>query len=76
MSDTFTMPPEPDPVITDAQWTDATKTTIRATFNGVESFVPADEGNRHYRELLEWQAAGGTIAEPGPPPGDPGQTPA
>ena len=26
--------------------------------------VPKDEGNRHYKEILEWIAAGNTPAEP------------
>ena len=27
--------------------------------------VPHSEANRHYQEILEWVAAGNTIAEPG-----------
>jgi hypothetical protein len=28
-------------------------------------FVPHDEANRHYQEILEWVAAGNTITDPG-----------
>lgn len=32
--------------------------------DGTESFVPLDEGNRHYQEVLQWVADGNTIGEP------------
>jgi len=32
--------------------------------DGTESFVPLDEGNRHYQEVLSWVAEGNTISEP------------
>ena len=32
--------------------------------DGTESFVPLDEGNRHYREGLAWVAEGNEIGEP------------
>ena len=33
--------------------------------DGTKSYVPHDEGNRHYQEILEWVAAGNTITDPG-----------
>ena len=33
--------------------------------NGEISFVPLDEANRHYQEILEWVANGGTIVDNG-----------
>ena len=33
--------------------------------DGTISFVPLDEENRHYQEILEWVAAGNTITDPG-----------
>lgn len=49
--------------ITNAQWTDATRTMVRAEINGAVSFIPADPtGNAHFAHLL---ALGeGAIAEP------------
>jgi hypothetical protein len=32
--------------------------------DGTESFVPLDEGNRHYQEVLQWVADGNIIGEP------------
>ena len=32
--------------------------------DGTESFVPLDESNRHYQEVLQWVADGNTIGEP------------
>lgn len=32
--------------------------------DGTESFVPIDEGNRHYQEVLQWVADGNEIGEP------------
>jgi hypothetical protein len=37
--------------------------TIKATLNGVEVFVPIDENNRDYQEILKWVDAGNTIEE-------------
>ena len=31
--------------------------------DGSESFVPLDEGNRHYQEVLAWVAEGNEIGE-------------
>jgi hypothetical protein len=31
--------------------------------NGVSSFVPLDEANRHYQEIQEWIADGGTVID-------------
>jgi hypothetical protein len=33
--------------------------------DGTEFFVPHNEANRHYQEILEWVANGGTITDPG-----------
>lgn len=32
--------------------------------DGKVSFVPKDESNRHYQEVLQWVADGNTIGEP------------
>lgn len=32
--------------------------------DGTECFVPLDEGNRHYKEVLQWVADGNEIGEP------------
>ena len=32
--------------------------------DGKELFVPLDESNRHYQEVLQWVADGNTIGEP------------
>lgn len=42
---------------------DGTNTSIRATINGQEMFVPLDPANRHYAAILEWVAEGNTIQE-------------
>ena len=36
---------------------------IKATINGIESFVPLDPDNTDYQAILEWVAEGNTIAE-------------
>ena len=50
-------------------WKDGTvekrKLGIDAKIDGVEMFVPINEANRHYQEILKWVAAGNTIAELG-----------
>ena len=33
--------------------------------DGTKSYVPHDEGNRHYQEILEWVADGNTITDNG-----------
>ena len=38
---------------------------IRAIIDEVEMFVPIDEANRHYQEILEWVAEGNTITDNG-----------
>jgi hypothetical protein len=40
-----------------------TNTSIRATIDGTEMFVPLDPDNRHYQAILEWVAEGNTIQE-------------
>jgi len=43
---------------------DNKNTSVKATIDGVESWVPMDEGNRHYAEILRQIAAGElTIAD-------------
>lgn len=43
---------------------DGNNTTIVATIDGVEVFVPLSQGNRHYAEILRQVAAGDlTIAD-------------
>lgn len=32
--------------------------------NGEKLFVPIDEGNRHYQEVLQWVSDGNEISEP------------
>ena len=46
--------------------TDANKVaSLKVVYqDGTESFVPLDEGNRHYKEVLQWVADGNTIGEP------------
>ncbi len=36
---------------------------IKATINGIESFVPLDPDNTDYQAIQEWVAEGNTIAE-------------
>jgi hypothetical protein len=53
--------------ITSAQYLadmDGTNTSIRATIDGQELFVPLDPANRHYAEIMRQVEAGTlTIAE-------------
>ena len=35
--------------------------TIKATINDIEVFVPINENNRDYQEILKWVDAGNTI---------------
>jgi hypothetical protein len=37
--------------------------TIKATINSVELFVPINENNRHYQDILKWVEEGNTIEE-------------
>ena len=50
-------------------WKDGTvekrKLGIDAKIDGVEMFVPINEANRHYQEIFEWVANGGTIVDNG-----------
>lgn len=39
--------------ITSAQYTDEKETTIKATIDGIEMFVPTSAGNRHYQEIIK-----------------------
>ena len=38
-------------------------TSIKATIDGTEMFVPLDTANRHYAAILEWVADGNTIQD-------------
>ena len=53
--------------ITEAQYLtdfDGNKSSIMAIIDGVQSFVPVSEGNRHYREMMRQVDAGElTIAD-------------
>ena len=54
--------------ITSAQYINDTldetqNSSIKATIDDVEVFVPISEENRHYAAILEWVAKGNTIAE-------------
>ncbi len=43
---------------------DNENTTVKATIDGEEMFVPIDaEGNRHWIAIQAWVAEGNTIAE-------------
>ena len=51
--------------VTSAQYLadEGTNTSIRATIDGQELFVPIHSENRHYAAILEWVAEGNTIQE-------------
>ena len=51
--------------ITSAQYQayEGTNTSIKATIDGTELFVPIDPANRHYQAIQEWVAEGNTIQE-------------
>ena len=34
-----------------------------ATIDGQETWVPIEDGNRHYQAILEWVAEGNTIGD-------------
>lgn len=59
-------------MIVQSKYINQEKTIINVTYeDGQVLSVPNAQGNRHYRELMEWVAAGNTIApyvEPTPPP--------
>ena len=40
-----------------------TNTSIVATIDSAEMFVPLDSANRHYQAIQEWVAEGNTIQE-------------
>lgn len=47
-----------------AQYANAEQTSINATMaDGQQVSIPAIEGNRHYRALMEWVQAGNAIAD-------------
>jgi hypothetical protein len=37
--------------------------SVIATIDGLVTFIPMDETNRHYQAILEWVAEGNTIQE-------------
>ena len=48
------------------QYYDGKYVSLELTYsNGEKYSVPLDEANRHYQEILEWVANGGTITDPG-----------
>ena len=54
--------------ITSAQYVQSefnvgTNTSIKATIDGIEMFVPLDTDNIDYQAILEWVAEGNTIAD-------------
>ena len=51
--------------ITSAQYQayEGTNTSIKATIDGTEIFVPLNSDNRHYQEIQEWVSEGNTIEE-------------
>ena len=52
--------------ITSAQYyndLDGNQSSIKATIDGKEMFVPLDPANRHYAAILEWVADGNTIQD-------------
>lgn len=53
-------------IITSAQYCndiDGNQSSIKATIDGTEMFVPLDTANRHYAAILEWVAEGNTIQD-------------
>jgi len=54
------------PTITSAQYMtdfDGNNLTVKATINGVECFVPMDNANTDYQDILAWVAEGNTIQD-------------
>ena len=51
--------------VTNAQYVtnEGINSSIKATIDGTEMFVPLDPNNRHYQAIQEWVAEGNTIAE-------------
>ena len=51
--------------ITSAQYQayEGTNTSIKATIDGRELYVPIDPANRHYQAIQEWVAEGNTIQD-------------
>lgn len=45
-------------VITEVQYTDQTNSRLKATIDGVETFVPCKIANRHYAEIMRQVEAG------------------
>jgi hypothetical protein len=42
---------------------DGSNSSIKATIDGQEMYVPIDSANRHYQAILEWVEDGNTIEE-------------
>ena len=51
--------------VTNAQYVtnEGINSSIKATIDGTEMFVPLDPDNRHYQAIQEWVAKGNTIQE-------------
>ena len=45
-------------LITNVHYADETRGRLRATINGVETFVPCRAANRHYAEIMRQVEAG------------------
>jgi len=55
-------------VISEAQYTNEEQTSVRIIMDGHELFVPVSAENRHWLEIQEWVAGGGSIAAYVAPP--------
>lgn len=52
--------------ITSAQYVEdmnGNNSSVKATIDGTEMFVPLDTANRHYQAILDWVAEGNTIQD-------------
>ena len=52
--------------ITSAQYVEdmnGNNSSVKATIDGTEMFVPLDTDNRHYQAILDWVAEGNTIQD-------------
>lgn len=52
--------------ITSAQYVEdmnGNNSSVKATIDGTEMFLPLDTANRHYQAILDWVAEGNTIQD-------------
>ena len=47
----------------ESEWQAGTNIGVNAVIDGETLFVPIDNGNRHYKALLDWVAEGNTITD-------------